>query len=318
MRKILLSMIIISIVIFIVSGCINVNPISYSEQSYETMIQYAATLYNKGQYLSKDTVISYLNNPSYLYPREVVGYYRYFMGIDPSLPTFTTDKSISTEDKAKLDDYIKNFTMSYWQENDPYISNITYKVESYPNYTSLVKKVKDIMTKPTNKFMEDVNEYYPDFTTVDASNLAKFIVDTAIKVSKSNLIFSRKYDDKVFEKTVQIRSDYVKPELLLAFAMAETSFEPFAYKAEVNKDNKIYAISLGLSQILVDINKINNQIGLTDVATPDRYTFEMLNEEYFSSKYEANELFKIQTAELFKGVFLQLLFDRIIREGWIG
>jgi hypothetical protein len=321
LKKVLfLTFISITLIVVMSSCTFTIPKIDYGEQTYETMIKYVATLYNKGQYLDKDTVI----NSTCPYSQQVVDWYRYFMNLTANPPDY--NKDISSEDETKLNNYVEKYKLDYWTSKDSTnCSKITYNPSNYPGYDNLVSKVRSIMTTFGNTFWTDVENLYPGFTTEDASNLAKFIVDSAIKISYSGLSFSNPslpYDNVVFVPSVTINKDFIRPELLLAFAMVETSFEPFAYKLEqkyyeTEEKYKIYAVSFGLAQILLDINLINSDIGLTDIAEPGDYTFTLLNRNYFSSEYKAENLFRVQTAELFKATFLQLLFDRIVRENWI-
>ena len=315
-KKVLFLTFISIAIILIISSCTFTIPkIDYSEQTYETMIKYVAVLYNKGQGTSESSATIYLNDPSYTYPQKIVDLYRDFMNLAANPPGY---KDISGQDETKLKNYVEKYKLDYWTSKDSTnCSKITYNPSNYPGYDNLVAKVKNIMTNSDNKFLTDVKILYPHFTTEDASYLAKFIVESAIEISYSNFSFSRSCDGEVFEQKVTINENFIKPELLLAFAAAESSFEPFAYRAEQNSDKKIYAVSLGLSQILLDINLINSDVGLTDIAGPGDYTFTLLNRNYFSNEYKAENLFRVQTAELFKATFLQLLFDRIVRENWI-
>ena len=296
----------------LISSCTQ-NIINYPEQQYETMIQYVATLYNKGYNYSKDSVINFMKNSNYLYPQKILGYYKYFSNLGP-YPEF---KEISTTDKASLDAYVKNFKFDYWTKDATVFSKISYDPSTYPGYDNLVSKVHNILTNTGSKFWDDVPELYPNMTTKKASELARYIVDSAIKISYSGLYFSRCCNGTFFEKTVKIDKYFIRPEILLAFFMTESSFEPFAYKPEVNSDGKIYSVSFGLGQTLLDINLINDKVELTNIAAPGDYTFTLLNRNYFSNSYKAKNLFQVQTSELFTATFLQLLFDRIVKEGWI-
>jgi hypothetical protein len=320
-KQIILFSILILLTLIFFNSClsINVKPINPDEQAYETMIKYVATLYNKGQYYTKDDVLKFLSDPSYTYPENVVAWYRYFLDLNSYAPK--TFKSLTATQTEKFDNYVKEFNLTYWITDNNLISSVTYDVKDYPGYYDLLNKVKNIMTTETNAFWLRAKELYPDFTTANADVLAEYIVDSAIKTSMSRLNFSRSYNDSVFESNVKIEKYIIKPELLLAFAMAETSFEPFAYRAEQNSSDKIYAVSLGLSQMLLNIGLIKDDVGLSDdevYVASGNYTFGILNSNYFSSKYKASDLFKVQTADLFKAVFLQLLFDKIIRENWVA
>ncbi len=322
---IVLVFILIGAITLLLSSCFNsnANVINPDEQAYETMIKYVAVLYNMGQNTSEASVIKFLSDPSYTYPENVVAWYRYFSGLDSSMPK--TLKNLTATQTEKFNNYVKEFNLTDWTTDNNLISSVSYNAKDYPGYYDLLNKVKNIMTTETNIFWLSVKELYPDFTIANAETLAEYIVDSAIKASMSGLSFSRSYSDSVFESNVKIKKYLVKPELLLAFAMVETSLRPFAYNVSEYKDEedsseKIKAVSLGLSQILLNIGLIKNDVGLSDgevyIASGD-YTFGMLNKNYFSSKYKASDLFKVQTADLFKAVFLQLLFDRIIRENWV-
>ena len=344
MKKILMA---ILLIIFIMVGC--VKPIQVEDTNFsdltksqkELLIRLIATGYNMGGNYSFEELKNKTN--STVYDDNVLEFYKYFI----NEISYTT-KTKSLEDKPNYDpiikNYIKNITENNFKNNSSDIFLIDYFDEKIPakstkNYNYLnptliteyekrdllvdkvYKKIKEYYNS-SSTFKAWFDYFYPDktLTEEDMKKYSEFLVDMAYTYTHSNIELNRLHNTSSELYPKRINLNHIPVELILAVIMQESRFFPGSFRAEI-RDNKIYALSFGLTHVLIDadflyISETDEKIG--DGNKGERnfdlisyfYLGNIRNEETYFSDWD---LVTIRGSILYSLIYMDMLYQKLIK-----
>jgi len=342
------SVSVLSLIIFFLSGCGgNINLLQNSPD--DDLIRYMATAYNKGIEMNLDELKELADSVSYNYDDEVLKYYKYFTGEIP-LENLEVEGVFSTRATDTYDSRIRNYILSVVQNFSNNSASITIVdqydekipvaptkdleqakyaeynptlLTSYEKRNLLIDKVYNLIKKDYDSFAlfrKWFEEFYQGETLSDEDIriFSEFLVDVAYTYTNSGISLTRLHDttSDSYPKIVQL--NHIPVELLLAIAYQESRFFPGSYRAEILNEN-IYALSFGLTHILIDSDCIDISLTNNDIGDGinDRYTFEQISyyylgnslndETYFSDK----DLLMIRGAFLYSVIYLDMIYQKL-------
>ncbi|APT75616.1 hypothetical protein XO10_03430 [Marinitoga sp. 1135] len=340
--------IILLIFVLFFSSCIkkaepivDTNFSDLSDNQKEILIRVMAAAYNAGENRDfKDILNNYVYSTSYTYDENIWGNYKYFTGLSNIMPTKNlTLKDIDSEDK-RIEIYVGNIMNNYInnsnsvklidafdekipvnpQKTDRDFSNLNPELlSSYEKRDFLVERVYNLISRDYNDkylFRTWYDKYFSEeLTNEEIRKYAEYIVDVAYTYTHSNIILENKtsYDPP------KVYLNHIPVELALAIIYQESKFFPGTFRAEI-RDNKIYAISFGLSHILIDadflyIASSNDDIGDGIIKQykfnqiSSYYLGNNLNEETYFSDWD---LITIRGSILYELIFLDSLYQKFI------
>lgn len=346
--KIIIGLSIPFLIIFFLAGCGgNINP--PQNPLNDDLIRYMATAYNKGIEMNLNELKELANSTSYRYDDEVLEYYKYFAGEIPlenlEIESLFLTRATDTHD-SRIKDYILSIVQNFsnhsasitiidqYDEKVPvapkksleqtkYIEYNPTLLDSYEKRNGLIDRVYRLIKRDYDSlglFRKWFEEFYPGETMSDNDirTFSEFLVDVAYTYTNSGVSFARLYTTSSDSYPENIQLDHIPVELLLAIAYQESRFFPGSYRAEISNGN-IYALSFGLTHILIDSDRIDISSTNGDIGDGinERYTFEQISyyylgnslgdETYFSDK----DLLMIRGAFLYSAIYLDMIYQKL-------
>lgn len=352
MKKIIL---LILLLIFIFNSCVNFFPKSEDQvidtnfsdltnEQKELLIRILATGYNEGGNYTFDKLKELANTPGYNYDDNVLEFYKYFIGEidDPDKAT----KSLSDDPHyhPTIKNYIKNITeqnfknnsssvflIDYYDENIPVNSNKEYSnlnpsiIKEYDKRDFLINrvynKIKDYYNS-SSTFKKWYDYYYSGIvlTDDDIRKYSEYLVDVAYSYTNSNIELNRLKDTSSELYPQKVILKHIPVELILAIIMQESRFFPGSFRAEITNDNEIYALSFGLTHVLIDADflYISTQYDYIGDGKKGERDFDLIsyfylgnnrNEETYFSDWD---LVTIRGSILYSLIYLDMLYQKFI------
>jgi hypothetical protein len=194
--------------------------------------------------------------------------------------------------------------------------------DDYPERTDLVFRMNKLMDYyfelSASSFKSWFAYIFPGkkFSEQDINAYSKYLVDVAYAYSNSFLTFySPVVPMESFFKQKVIIYD-IPAELILAFLVAESRLVPFSFRVE-QKGNYAYAVSMGLSHILIDADLLEIDYPEFGNKKVDRYTFDFISSYYLGNSFGKEDIFSdmdlltVRGSTLYCSIMLELIYQRL-------
>lgn len=350
MKKNILIIIISLIFVFasctkIISKVEDTNFSDLTQNQKELLIRLIATGYNKGGNYTFDKLKELADTPGYDYDDNVLEFYKYFVG---EIANTTKTKSLSEDVhyNPKIKEYIKNITENNFKNNSSDVFLIDYydaeiptnstksysnlnptKITSYEKRDALVdrlyRKLKEYYDNSNTTFKLWFDYYYPDksLSDLDIKKYSEYIVDIAYTYTHSNIELSRLHFTSSELYPMNIKLNDIPVELVLAIIMQESRFFPGSFRAEIDNNEKIYALSFGLTHVLIDADFLwiaNSDDSIGDGNIGER-NFDLISYFYLGNKRNEETYFSdwdlvtIRGSILYSLINLDMLYQKLIK-----
>ncbi len=328
MRKFLVLLILLSIFLF--SCTVKINITITEENNTFLLIRYIATAYNTGHNRSIGNIKETADNPTYKYDDRVLLYYNYFVG-NISLNQLIDQRSkLDFENITPFSDPYDSRIFEYFKElikknknssSEGFLDYFDEKLSTNLNLpgkenSGLTKRVSELLKydyKIRGTFYTWYHNRYNFTETINdqiIEQYSKLLVET---IEGYGIEIQRSSNDSFYTQKVDLKK--ASTELVLAIMYEESKLFPAIFRAEW-KDGKVYSVSIGLSQILSDVDSF---YGLStkypDIGNgkTENYTFEILRNLYFQN-LKVEELFTIRGSALLSRTYLALILQKIEKE----
>ena len=347
-KKIVLFFSVQILLLLLLSSCGKIP--GFESRLSDDSIRYIATAYNRGIENSFSDIKEIADSVSYHYDDNVLEYFKYFNG-EISLETLNTKRLLIIKATEPYDPRIKNYIISAIQEftnhsasntmidqydedipTDP--KQVSSKSEyskfnptiitSYEKREFLVDRVYKLIKNDYDSFglfRSWYDEFYPgeSFSDNDVRCFAKLLVDVAYTYVHSGISLPRLHSTSSDSYPEIIELSQIPVELLLAIAYQESRFFPGSYRAEIENEN-IYALSLGLTHILIDSDYLNFASENKDIGDniKSNYTFGQISYYYLGNSLNSEDVFSDMDLLMIRGAFLysSIYLDMIYQKFW--
>lgn len=293
------------------------------------LIRYAATAYNAGHNLSIENIKERADSSSYKYDDKVLLYYNYFAGkitlnelSQLSKLDFESIKLLSDPYDSRILEYFKEVVkknknsssesfLDYFDEK----LSINLNPEGKEN-SALTKRVAELLKydyKIRGTFYTWYHSKYSFEETINDQVLEQYSKILVEKIEGYDAEIQASSDDGFYTKKIDLKK--APTELVLAIMYEESKLFPAIFRAEW-KDGKVYSISVGLSQILADVDSFPElSVKYSDFGNDkiENYTFETLRNLYFQN-LKVEELFTLRGSALLSRTYLALIVQKIEKE----
>ncbi|GAB4307524.1 hypothetical protein [Pseudothermotoga elfii] len=300
---------------FVVTSCVE----STITQIDTDLIRYIAVAYNRGHNLSLEEISNLISEISY--DDDVLINYMYFVG------KINLEELLQQRKEPSIyDERIVSYLKSTLSENgsselliiDHFDENIP--VEDPEDFLNPEARVNDSLSERVYELIKYdyfskamFYQWYKKFYDEELSEsqirkFAEFLVKIAEGYSSLTVKKISQVDSEFFLQEVDL--GFVPTELVLAIAYEESRFFPASFRSEISDD--IYAISLGLTHILLDADSLDISSQYSDIGDGNKqyWTFELLALHYFEG-FSGEDLLQIRSAFLFARTYLSLIKCKI-------
>ncbi|KAF2957897.1 hypothetical protein AS159_05740 [Thermotoga sp. Ku-13t] len=295
----LVLIVVLSLLLF---SCVRVE-----NSTGEDALRYIVLAYRYGYGLSKEALEQIAESTDY--DDEVLAYYEYFR--TGSLPKLIETKAWEVYDDRVLNvlkdslsvDGTSPATLVDLFDKPVVVSD--WNVEEGSARSELIERVKTLLIddwKNRGFFYQWCEKYSIDVNEEDVLHYAEFLAKVCESSSNIKLKRSSQIESGFFAPEVDLST--VPTELVLAICYRESRFFPAAFRCEIENET-VRAVSIGLGQILADVDSLLSVDGKQDL-----YTFELLNLHYFENLFEAVDLAQIKASVLFCCTMLALLIEK--------
>ncbi|GAB6189407.1 hypothetical protein JCM30566_11460 [Marinitoga arctica] len=334
-------------VIIILSSCIKNNNIiedtnfsDLTNNQKNLLIRLIATGYNKGGNYNFEELKELSNDINYKYDDDVLEFYKYFTGeINNTIKTKNIDNDPHYDPDIK--NYIKNITENHFNNNSSEVFLIDYFDEKIPvnsdiNFFYLNPKIIDLFEKRNflvDRVYKKIKEYYFSSSTFkqwfdyfykdkalndsDIKKYSEFLVDIVYTYVNSNIELKRLHytSSELYPNIIKL--NHIPIELILSIIMKESRFFPGSFRAELDNNGNIYALSFGLTHILIDANFLEiPNIGDENIGERN---FDLISYFYLGNKRNEEtyfsdwDLITIRGSILYAVIYLDMLYQKIIK-----
>ena len=223
-----------------------------------------------------------------------------------------------------------NWLINYFDSNAPSLnlelisstdSNVLFlkdKIYKLLDYYSQDGKYIDVWY---DFYKENTTEYNPVFDSTEnlsesiLKEYSEYLARIALTYTNSTISLEQKNSNyQPWEYTSRVNFNDIPTELYLAVIFRESKFIPFSYRAEQypKLTGDIYALSFGLSHILIDISETNlDDTYSDDFTSRGQQTFTSINNLYFEGIYEDWDLLSIRGSTIYSLIYLDVLLNKL-------